>query len=302
MGLLFTVERKGGPMTSAQHARWTSRKKISWLVYGIMVVAIGFLGYSLQAAQNKHDVEQAKANLWRTIVDHMPAAIIVATEHGNIIAWNNGATRLFGWEEDEVVGSSTAFLMPCEELRQKHREFWASAEMKQELYTGTIYTMTTDALHKSGDMLHIRGKVTGSTNAHNCFILLFWAEAADSSTITRNLVTPKRTRPFSYAHFSKREMNNDTERQRTCGHGVHSKRCEEGSAGVAPTRCKTGGRATEVPAEERRSGSAGLSQRRSSDRVEDYGHYRAVSPEPVAPVPWPAAQQHRRRQQQIAEH
>jgi len=161
-------------MTEAQHDNWLLRKQFSWIVIGIAAIAVIALGLKLQAAQNKYEAHRAKAAMWQNIIDHIPTAIIATDADGEIIAWNDGATRLFGWEEDEIMGSTTNFLMPSQELRDRHAELWADDELKQELFDGKILEVVTDAACKDGTLVCVKGKVTGAQNASKSFVLLFY--------------------------------------------------------------------------------------------------------------------------------
>ncbi len=57
---------------------------------------------------------------FRSVTESANDAIIAADSRGNIISWNNGAKRIFGYDEAEVMGSSLTILMP-EIYREAHR-------------------------------------------------------------------------------------------------------------------------------------------------------------------------------------
>jgi PAS domain S-box-containing protein len=171
---LLTIVRNEAPMTEQQEQHFRIRRRLSWIVMAAMVVAIGGLSWGFQSAQDRYDAARAKAEMWCSIIDHTPTAVIVTNGDGKIIAWNNGATRLFGWEDEDVIGSTTEFLMPCEELRARHREIWADEELKQQVFDGLILELVTDAAIKDGKVICVKGKVAGVTNAHKSFILHFY--------------------------------------------------------------------------------------------------------------------------------
>ncbi len=52
-----------------------------------------------------------------SLVDLLEEAIIVAGRDGNILEWNNGATRVFGWTPDEAQGMSICELQSAGALR-----------------------------------------------------------------------------------------------------------------------------------------------------------------------------------------
>ncbi|MDH4186146.1 MAG: PAS domain S-box protein [Nitrospira sp.] len=74
--------------------------------------------------------EQIKAALqeselrFRSLVQSAPDAIVVADEQGEIRSWNDAASKMFGYEEREVVGRSIQILMP-ERYREHHQRGYA---------------------------------------------------------------------------------------------------------------------------------------------------------------------------------
>ncbi|GEM_PF-294380 len=73
----------------------------------------------------KHAEEKFKA-----VVNAANDAIITASEDGNILAWNPGAERIFGWKSAEVIGKPLELIMP-EKYRAMHR-----AGLKRFIETG----------------------------------------------------------------------------------------------------------------------------------------------------------------------
>jgi len=171
---MITIERHEAPMTAEQEASWAKRRRLSWVLLGIMIVLIGGLGWAHQTAQNKYEAERAQSAMWKNIIDHTPAAVIATNGNGEIVAWSNGAERLFGWTSADVIGSTTEFLMPCAELRERHRKIWADEELKQEVFDGLILELVTDAATANGEVIQVKGKVAGVTNAHRSFIINFY--------------------------------------------------------------------------------------------------------------------------------
>jgi len=187
---MITVQHVVEPMTPEQQANWNLRKRIASYMFAALIVAVVALGILLQVAQNKADAHQAECDLWQNVIDHAPTAIIVCDEAGRIIAWNDGATRLFGWEDAEIMGSTTKFLMPCDELRRKHDELWHDATLKEVLFSGKIFELVTDAMHKDGHTIQVKGKVTGARNDYETFILHFYPNGAtiDSGVFSADTV------------------------------------------------------------------------------------------------------------------
>jgi PAS domain S-box-containing protein len=53
------------------------------------------------------------------VVDAIGDAVVVSDVQGNVIVWNAGAERLFGWSAEEAMGQRMDMIVP-ERLRQRH--------------------------------------------------------------------------------------------------------------------------------------------------------------------------------------
>ncbi len=61
---------------------------------------------------------------YRSVTQSAGAAIIVADGHGQVISWNQGARRVFGFSEAEMIGKSLVELIP-ERCREAHEAGFA---------------------------------------------------------------------------------------------------------------------------------------------------------------------------------
>src|SRR3990167_1292484 len=66
---------------------------------------------------DRKQVEEYTARL-SAIVEFSDDAIISKDLHGNILSWNKGAERLYGFTEEEVLGRSIKFLFPTEKQHE----------------------------------------------------------------------------------------------------------------------------------------------------------------------------------------
>ena len=57
---------------------------------------------------------------FEALIRATPDAIVVADEEGRILSWNPSATRLFGYEAEEILGEPLTMIMP-EEYRVRHK-------------------------------------------------------------------------------------------------------------------------------------------------------------------------------------
>lgn len=72
-----------------------------------------------QQVQAMAQILSEKEQRLRSVVDTAPDAIIQADAHGRVIGWNEGASHLFGYGADEMLGQSVNGLMP-QRLNQAH--------------------------------------------------------------------------------------------------------------------------------------------------------------------------------------
>ena len=92
--------------------------------------------------------EQNRARL-AAIVDSADDAIISKDMNGVVTSWNKGACRLFGYEEEEIVGQSILLVIP-EELRYEEDEILRKLREGEK-----IEHYETTRLHKSGEILDV---------------------------------------------------------------------------------------------------------------------------------------------------
>jgi len=89
--------------------------------------------------------------LFRTIVEEAPDAILYADHGGIIRLWNIGAERIFGFSREEAIGQSLDLIIPVK-MRERHwegyRKVLASGTSKYD--TGLL---SVPALHKDGHQL-----------------------------------------------------------------------------------------------------------------------------------------------------
>lgn len=89
----------------------------------------------------------------RQLVAALADAIVVADRNGIIVLWNSGATRVFGYLEEEALGQTLNLITP-ERLRHRHNVGFA-----QSMATGTTrygeQLLKVPAMHKDGRTISI---------------------------------------------------------------------------------------------------------------------------------------------------
>jgi PAS domain S-box-containing protein len=87
------------------------------------------------------------------VLDAIGDALIVSDAAGNVVLWNAGAERLFGWTEAEAMGRRMDMIIP-ERLRQRHWEGYdKSMATGQTRYAHDV--LRVPAVDKSGRVLSI---------------------------------------------------------------------------------------------------------------------------------------------------
>ncbi len=76
---------------------------------------------SAEMERSRHEEEvQASEDLFRSLASSAANAIILADQEGRIIFWNAGATEIFGYQGQDVLGRPLTMLMP-----ERHRSAYA---------------------------------------------------------------------------------------------------------------------------------------------------------------------------------
>jgi PAS domain S-box-containing protein len=73
---------------------------------------------ALEELQRRQDDLRGSELRFRSVVQSAADAIILADDGANIVFWNKGAETIFGYPEDDVVGSSLEMLIP-----ERYRDF-----------------------------------------------------------------------------------------------------------------------------------------------------------------------------------
>lgn len=92
------------------------------------------------------------------LVHGLADAVIIADIDGRIVLWNAAATRLFGWNADEVLGRSLDAIIP-ERFRARHWAGYEQVMASGETRYGTEL-LQVPALHRDGGTLSIAFTVT----------------------------------------------------------------------------------------------------------------------------------------------
>ncbi|QWE17106.1 PAS domain-containing protein [Polynucleobacter sp. AP-Nino-20-G2] len=87
------------------------------------------------------------------LVECIGDAVVVADAHEKIVLWNAAATRIFGYSEEEALGSTLDLIVP-ERQRQRHNEGYSKSMATGTTRYGTSL-LKVPAKHKDGRTLSI---------------------------------------------------------------------------------------------------------------------------------------------------
>ena len=79
------------------------------------------------------------------LFDIATEAVIATTTSGEIVYWNDTATRLYGWPRDEVLGRNILDVTPTEATREQ------AAEIMQSLLAGRSWSGEFGVRRRNGD-------------------------------------------------------------------------------------------------------------------------------------------------------
>ncbi len=102
------------------------RKIISWSNTVLrdtknMPIGTASIGEDVTAKENAMQFVRASEEKLRSVVETARDAIITADESGKITSWNQGASKIFGYETKETIGKDLTLVMP-ERFRQAHQQ------------------------------------------------------------------------------------------------------------------------------------------------------------------------------------
>jgi len=102
--------------------------------------------YSDVTARRNHELALAE---FEAMVRHANYAVFSKDTLGQILTWNQGAERMFGYTAEEIVGKHIHVLVPQESLEEE------SANRKRVIETGEAIEFRTERAHKDGSHILI---------------------------------------------------------------------------------------------------------------------------------------------------
>lgn len=139
-----------------------SGKKIPLLISGAPTNTGGTMGIFTNLTQLKKLTQ--KDQLTQQIIKNSAEAIVVLNKNFKITAWNTGATKIFGYEESEVLNGPIMIIVP-KDLVDESNAILAEVNQKK-----ILRNIETRRMTKNGDMVDVSISITKVTDEKNKFI------------------------------------------------------------------------------------------------------------------------------------
>ncbi len=146
-----------------------------------------FLGMMRDISERRAMIEQLKAREQRlqAILDNTAEGIITFDQRGMVESFNKAAESLFGWVEDEMLGTSIAALIAPEarENRENYVEHFMRAEIKRLVgQEGEVI-----GRHKNGAIFPMSLKITSMKHENKLRYTALVANIAERKRLMENL-------------------------------------------------------------------------------------------------------------------
>lgn len=142
------VDREERTLDAKGNAKWVSTSKAPWRDKRGQVIGIMGIGRDITERRNAEDALRETNQALKALVHASPAAIVCVDRDGNITMWNPAAERMFGWQEEEILGR-TIPMVPDRD-RNVFYDF-RSAQLRGE----SMWNQEVKALRKDGSTFDI---------------------------------------------------------------------------------------------------------------------------------------------------
>ena len=103
--------------------------------------------------QSALDPDSVTLDLYKSVVEQAPDAVIYADREGAVRIWNPAAAAIFGYAAAEVIGKSLDVIIP-ERFRAAHwAGFLKAVETGSTRYGDRV--LTTRSMHRDGSKLYL---------------------------------------------------------------------------------------------------------------------------------------------------
>jgi two-component system, cell cycle sensor histidine kinase and response regulator CckA len=142
------VDQEERTLDAEGNAKWVSTSKVPWRDTLGHVIGIMGIGRDITERKTAEDALRETNQALKALVHASPAAIVCVDREGKITIWNPAAERMFGWQEDELLGQSIPMVPDLD--RNVFYDF-RSAQLRGE----SMWNQEVRAPRKDGSSLEI---------------------------------------------------------------------------------------------------------------------------------------------------
>ena len=131
---------------------------------------------AIRAITERKRAEQSREQL-ASIVDYSDDAIVYKSLAGNILNWNKGAERLYGYSAEEITGKPISILLPADCPDEIH-------DLLLRILQGEVINEETKRLRKDGKLIDVALAISPIKNSQGRVVA--------ASSIARDISARKR--------------------------------------------------------------------------------------------------------------
>lgn len=165
---------------------WTGGIAIALLI--LMAALMAVLDWSLRRAVRRDAALSASSEQLSSTVAASLDAIVTADSRGRIVGFNQSAERVFGWQQDEIVGLTMEETFIPERMRDAHHN-----GMRRYLKTGQPRVVDSgrfelSALRKSGEEFPVELNITAAQNGADTVFIAYIRDISEQKINEQKLI------------------------------------------------------------------------------------------------------------------
>lgn len=133
-----------------------SRQRWAIRLLAAMAVIVATTGYFASELKESAIRAEAKADAYRDTIAMSSTAVVVVGSDSKVTDWSHGASDIFGYTRDEMIGNNLEKIIPVD-MRPKHREAIARAlaREKSDPQRRRVQVIKCVGLTKSGNRVPV---------------------------------------------------------------------------------------------------------------------------------------------------
>lgn len=139
-----------------------SGKRIPLLISGAPTKTGGTMGIFTNLSQLKKLSQQEQ--LTQQIIKNSAEAIVVLNKNSKITVWNSGASKIFGYKEEEVLNKPISTIVPLDKM-EEHNQILKDIDTKK-----FMRNIETQRITKEGETIEVTISITKVTDEKKKFI------------------------------------------------------------------------------------------------------------------------------------